>query len=160
IVWDGKDAAGRYVSGEQTVVVELTYVYPLAYRPTNRFGYNGNATLTLSSNRVLGAFSITKRWKGAIGTFSPPVSDLGGWTLSVQNTYDPQHLVLYLGTGEKWGSASQNGNVIKLMAGNGHACTFSNCGQEGITATNAYLTSPYGVAVAPDGQLYFSDKTD
>jgi RHS repeat-associated protein len=159
VIWDGKDAAGRTVQGRQPVQVALTYIYPLVYRPTDRFGYNGNSAVALASDRAVLEFGITKRWVGWIGTWRPPVSDLGGWTLDVHHAYDPQDKVLYLGTGERRSAQSLNGNVIVAAAGTGQKCTNASipCA-DGIPATQSRLLAPNGVEVAPDGQLYIADR--
>jgi len=157
VIWDGKDAAGRTVQGRQPVQVALTYIYPLVYRPTDRFGYNGNSAVALASDRAALEFGITKRWVGWIGAWRPPVQDLGGWTLDIHHAYDPQGKVLYLGTGERRSAQALNGNVIVAAAGTGQACnTWIPC-VEGIPATQSRLLHPYGVEFSADGSFYIAE---
>ncbi len=157
VVWDGKDASGRYMQGKQPVQVELSYIYPLVYRPTKRFGYNGNNVVALTSDRTSGEFGIATKWLGEIGTWRPSASNLGGWSLDIHHVYDPQNKVLYLGTGEQRSAESLSGNTIKLTAGDGGICSQAGFCVDGIPATATKLHEPYGLAVSPDGQVYISD---
>ncbi len=77
--WDGKDAYGRILQGDQPVDVRIGYVYKLEYVKTDRFGYNGNGAIM--ADRARQDFVLWQVWKGNIGTWDAPGQGLGGWSL-------------------------------------------------------------------------------
>ena len=141
--WDGKDAFGRQLEGPQPITTYLTYIYPLTYIATNRFANVGSGT-SLASDRINRVFEITVQWTGKIGNWVNPVKDLGGWSLDVHHTYDPEQKILYLGNGDVRGSETLTFDVIQNFAGN-------------VTSAQTGLNQPRGGTVAPDGSFYFAD---
>ena len=105
--WDGKDAYGREVEGAQNAEVRIGYVYPAEYlEPAEfeaSFGQFGGAPVTRNetgsteeSRREIIAW---QEWDRPVGTLGAGSDALGGWTLDVHHSYDPQSRTLYLGDG-------------------------------------------------------------
>ncbi len=105
--WDGKDAYGREVQGAQNAEVRIGYVYPAEYlEPAEfdaSFGQFGGAPVTRSET---GSGEETRReiitwqeWERPVGALGAGSDALGGWTLDVHHSYDPQARTLYLGNG-------------------------------------------------------------
>lgn len=158
--WDGKDAYGRIVQGQQIATIRLGYVYQGFYnRPPSQavtFGLPSGArvpgdiparqdvTLWQEFSETLG-LSVDQR-----------VLSIGGWSLTAHHVYDPISKVLYMGDGTRRSAVNSLGAIIYTVAGNG---TFGFSGDEGL-ATRAQLREPSGVAVGPDGSLYIADIAD
>jgi RHS repeat-associated protein len=159
--WDGKDAYGRELLGEQTATIMIGYNYPAVYnlppRVAASFGLNsgvpvpgnvparGGMTLTQSQTATVRA------WRGS-DSFS---DQLGGWTLSEHHTYDPLAKLLYLGSGDRQGADATNVLVAKKFAGGG----FQASGlQDGGPATSAFMSSPADVVVASNGDVFIADS--
>ena len=147
LVWDGKDAYGRRLQGATDVTVRLTYVYPLVYRSTNRFGPNGTAAMEIGFDIQRADFSLSKVWRGPIGTWQSTVLDLGGWDLSIHHVYDAQNKTLYLGSGGQRDTDSLNFDIITTAAGNGQP----GYNGDNIPATQAKVSFPTAVVVGPTG---------
>jgi len=65
----------------------LNYIYPLVYQTADRsVQRDGSVGLFASTERA--EFRMHTEWHGLIGAWQPPASDLGGWSLNVQHTYD------------------------------------------------------------------------
>jgi RHS repeat-associated protein len=137
-VWDGKDAYGRPIQGQARIIVGLDYIYPLVYQRTDRFGYSGDGAVELFVSTQRAEFRMHAEWRGSIGAWQPPASDLGGWSLNVQHTYDPHNRILNLGSGGQRSVDSVNVDIIETVAA-------------GIGETKA-------VAVGPDGSIYTSSS--
>jgi YD repeat-containing protein len=152
--WDGKDAYGRPVQGNQTATVRIGYVYELEYVPTPRFGYNGDSTISVAPARQEIALWTTRQAR--VEHWYPTNAGLGGWSLNAHHLYDPLAQVLYLGTGERRDAQDQLVSVISTVAG-GPAPSFSG---DGGPASQAYLNQPTGVAFAPDGSFYIADRSN
>src|SRR5205823_12465249 len=82
--WDGTNAYGQVVQGEQPVTVRVGYVYAAEYGVTNRFGYGGTDAITGSRARMEMTFWRTSH--NFVGAFDERGIGLGGWTLSPQHT--------------------------------------------------------------------------
>jgi len=99
LTWDGKDAYGRHLQGRQKGDLRICYVYDGVYQvPTDierTFGVGGSGvSLGIPARReVRGCQEYTKLF-GAWYT-----KGLGGFTLSVHHSYDPNDQVLYRGDG-------------------------------------------------------------
>jgi len=169
--WDGLDAYGRRIQGQQEVVVSVGYVYPTQYllpaaAPGENAGalfgspsYTGaSATAPVAGSRTE---TVSDAWAGFIGSVDGRADGFGGWTLSPHHTYDAQGYTVTLGDGDTQ-SAQALGHVITTAVGNGG---FGYSGDGGpATAATLRLGSPLGntggVAVGPDGTLYIGDPYD
>jgi hypothetical protein len=49
--WDGKNAYGQNLQGEQPITVRIGYTYPTVYGTTQRFGHFGGGAITASRAR-------------------------------------------------------------------------------------------------------------
>jgi hypothetical protein len=113
--WDGRDAYGRSVVGAQNLRVRVGYVYKLEYVRTTRFGYNGSGTIGVLPSRQ--EFILWQIWDIPLLIPENPSGQLGGWSLDIHHTYDPQSKTLYLGNGTRRGADSLNFQVIDTAAG-------------------------------------------
>ena len=148
--WDGRDAYGRPVKGQQLATVRVGYVYRGVYRRTTRFGEYGDATITGSRTREV--VVLWREHRVPIGAWDARAIGLGGWSVSQHHVYDPAGRVVYFGNGGQL-SAAAIGAVITRAAGTGDPGTTGDGGP----ATAARLDAPHDVAVGPDGSLYLAD---
>lgn len=180
--WDGKDAYGRPVQGNQSVKVRIGYTYIGSYDCFGG-GCPGNVPQTLWTE-----------WEGEIPAWESLVEELGGWSLSPRHFYNPKTRDLVLGTGERqvadWkgsvidtflqvrgyfegidaapdGSlyvALADGGVVQRVASDGSVSIFAGSGGgfsgDGGPATAAGLSEPVSVAVAPDGSVLIADRAN
>jgi len=174
--WDGKDAYSRPVQGWMNAGVSIGFTFEGQYysaradqdRAFGQFsGYDITAGPTGGSSRRPSAtgtvvegrrpVTIWRHWSVPVGTLDSRGTGIGGWDLDIHHVYDPSSRVLYLGSGERVDADAQVLNGISLTAGwNGSGQSFGDAG-EGVKAVGAKLARPEGLAVAPDGTVYFSD---
>ena len=171
--WDGKDVYGRVVQGKQPVTVRIGYEYVAQYYTTkdsfaasfNRFGSppvasGGGGGGAVSFSRVLSRPStppiiLWRDYRTSLGFLDARELSFGAWNLNVQQAYDPVGHVLYQGNGRRRESSSISSQIANA-AGGGHP-NFGN--GDGGPATQARVDFPAGIAIAPDGTLYFSDPS-
>ncbi len=151
--WDGRDAYGRLVQGEQPYSVEIRYVYPGVYdagRPVPQsfalasrvdFGF-----VAAPRTREGLEFVRFQRYTGMVGGWAVPPSELGGWSLSHQHHYDPRGQLLHLGTGEEH-RAGTIGRVVTTLIDQ----SVPGSSSDGVEQIHA-------LATAPDGTVYFADQ--
>lgn len=144
--WDGKDAYGRKIAGEQSVNVRIGYVYGAMYQRVERFGYNGDGLVTMTPARD--DVTLWTEWKGSIGNWENGSAGLGGLSLGVHHAYGPSSRTLYLGNGAQREARKLN-SIIKTIAGGG-----SQDPSIGGKATDAALKMPTVVATDHDGNIY------
>ncbi len=149
--WDGKDAYGRILQGQQPIMVDLSYDYQMEYVATDRFGYNGQGLISADMARM--SMGLHKRWEGVIGLWDQRAVGLGGWNLDVHHSYDPGGKVLYLGDGNRRSAQAQLADIITTVAGNG----WPEYTGDDMPATQAQI-SPHGIAFGSDGSLYIADR--
>jgi hypothetical protein len=137
-VWDGKDRFGRVLQGEQTAKIAIGYLYPAVYQsPASlgaSFGYSGRGLLTGNVARTL--ITLWQFSQATIGRLEALPEGLGGWSLSVQDVYDPVSKVLYQGDGTR----RDTGAIVSVS--------------DTVESRTQPLT---GFALAPDGTMYYSD---
>jgi RHS repeat-associated protein len=152
--WDGTDAYGRIVQGQQPAKVTLGYCYPIIFSPVAKFaaysrGY-GAGTTRGAANFCLAAKSSTQ-----LGMWDETAAGLGGWSLTPHHEYDPVGRILYAGNGTHR-SADALAKVITTVAG-GEGNRQLPLNGDGTPATTANLARPYAIVQAPDGSLYIAD---
>ncbi|AUX44919.1 uncharacterized protein SOCE26_063890 [Sorangium cellulosum] len=156
--WDGIDAHGRKVTGKQPVSVEIGYVYDGVYREpaggTNArsFGVPSGVSITGSTTRQ--EVTLWRRWERTLRAAWENASDgLGGWSLSEHHAFDSAASTLYLGNGSRR-TGSQAAKMIQRVGGGVARTTATRA--DGIDALAASIDAS-GIAVGPDGSIYFSD---
>ena len=155
--WDGKDAYGRAVLGEQRITTRIGYVYGAVYQqPTQSAqAFAALSGVPLTTNRARQEVTLWQVWQGTLGTLDARVQGLGGWSLNVHHVYDPRSKTLYLGDGTRRSTESLGAGVINTFAGGGWVPGIGV--GDGGPATQAELGVPEGVAVGPDGRVYISE---
>ncbi|RMG98350.1 MAG: hypothetical protein D6708_00630, partial [Candidatus Dadabacteria bacterium] len=138
--WDGLDAYGRPFQGSATARVKVGYEYPGEYVCGRGDCPPGPQTLwsTLSAE---------------IGTWDARGAGLGGWTLSPHHTYDSGG-TLHEGDGRSRRAEFLVPTSITYVAGNGCYDCYEG---DGGPANRAGFSTPWDVAVAPDGSYYIAD---
>ena len=160
--WDGLDAYGREVNGQQTVNVIIEFLYDLVYmepaQVAEAFGQLSGIPLARSSATPRAEVGTGRRWEGVLGTWDVRGQGLGGWSLDSQHHYDPASQTLYRGDGSRRRSGARStenmGLSIETVAGGGSA---NGSNADGGPATAARLFQPTGVAVDAAGTLYIAD---
>jgi YD repeat-containing protein len=159
--WNGTDAFGRLVQGEQPITVQASNLYLASYAEASTFGQWGIGTSVIEpANDIplnnVGPLQLAKNpgwastWTGTIGIWDNMPVGLGGWSLSVHHAYDPGAHTIHFGDGTDLTPAFLP-NVITTIAGNGGA----GLGNGG--PATAAGTTPYSVVVGPDGTIYIGD---
>ncbi len=138
--WDGKDAFGRTLQGEQRVKLRLGYEYQGHYRASFSGGGWGRSSNGGFVSRTGRTDSLVTNWSNwyttQLGTlFDARGQGLGGWTLNAQHTYSPIGKGLALGDGRK----RQN---TPILSGAMTTVLQDNAFRGGIIATG------------PDGRVY------
>ena len=156
-VWDEKDGYGRYVKGQQNATVKIGYVYDAVYYEASSdfdksFAQFGTGTPIFGNSSSL---EITIWQTQQVMIRSSIDSSLGGWSLNIHHTYDPNGRVLYLGDGSHHEAKNINRTIVPF-AGTGER-GFS---EDGSLAINAKLGGAiFGIVAAADGTIYFTDDT-
>jgi RHS repeat-associated protein len=136
--WDGRDAYGRTVQGNQPVTIRLGYVYDVFYQsPVGRarsFALFGEAVLPVAGRQEA---IFWQELQAPVAGWDARAQGLAGWMFDVHHTYDPFGQVLRLGDGRRRSAADVAPAVIT-------------------TVTQVSTGAPQGLAVTPDGSLYIS----
>ena len=149
VPWDGKDAFGRTLQGEQPADVSIGYSYAGQYYRGDLFADYGNGSI-ISASHSRDEVTFWRSYTTRVGAWDARGQGLGGWTLDVHHLYDPNAQTLYMGDGTRHSTGDIN-QVISTVAGGGTSSS------ENVDATQAELNSVTGLAVAPDGSYYISD---
>jgi len=152
--WDGKDAYGRVVQGNQHVTVRIGFVYDGVYmepaEAQQAFGLYSGTAITISRARA--EFTMWQESIRAIAAWNAQGMGFGGWQLDIHHSYDPVGKILYMGNGSRRSAESMK-PIVKRIAGNGQA----GYGGDGGPATEAQLNLALSLAAGPDGSLYIGD---
>ena len=157
VPWDGKDAYGRRLQGNQPVTVQIGFVYDGVYvvdfsrALTRTFGFPRATRSEVGTRRPVIHWR-TRRGTAGAGGWDARGLGMGGWSLSAHHVYDPAAQEVYFGDGSRQ-SGNHVGPSIKTVAGTG-AYGFSG---DGGPATEAGLAEPERIAIGPDGAVYISD---
>ncbi|MFZ1081171.1 MAG: Ig-like domain-containing protein, partial [Candidatus Kryptoniota bacterium] len=142
--WDGKDAFGRLVQGEQPVNVAIGYYYRMEYVaiPKDNYSFSGilggvQVMIIHNAESYCDSFPEWRNWNSTIGKWNVASEGLGGWNFDIHQKYDPDVNKIYYGDGTV-SDASPLINVANLL-------------QE----PSGYIW----IAVAPDGTIYFSEQS-
>ena len=164
--WDGKDAYGRTLQGSHPITIRVGFVYKGVYMEPAPFekSFANFSDTPMEGNQTRQEITLWKDWVGSIGTWDALGLGFGGWSLNIHHTFDPFSQKLYLGNGNIH-SADSLDPVITKFAGRGE---FDASGYEDIVkywadnipAITAQLVAPIGLAVGPDGSIYFSDMVN
>ncbi len=156
--WDGKDAYGRMLQGEQRVAIHVGFVYDGIYMEPPQLSLQMSFAAA-SGFRVSGIFSTRPEtilwadWSSSVGWWNAFAQSPGGWDFNVHHAYDPQSRRLHFGDGHNRGASELP--VIATAAGTG---TYGFSGDGG-PAVQAQIAAPIGVAVGPDGSVYSAEDT-
>ncbi len=142
--WNGKDAFGRFVQGQQRARVTLSYVYDGELRPAETFGATSKVKVS-SSTGADGTVSVdaalSKRFSITVGSWDAGGYELGGLGLDVLHAFDPGTGKIYFGSGDDR-SAENVALVTTRPAG------------------DAALGTPDGVFAAPDGSVIVTEDDE
>jgi RHS repeat-associated protein len=143
--WDGRDAYGRALSGEQSVKVRIGYTYGgvsyLSAGAGARSFARWSSGTSAGGRAIIGdmarqTLTFWQEYQSRIGVLDARALGLGGWTLDVQHAYDPGGQTLHLGDGRRRGAA-ESSRLAQL--------TMESAG---------FGFSVDGVAVGADGAIY------
>jgi RHS repeat-associated protein len=135
--WDGRDAYDRPMNGVQTALVRIGYVYPGVYVSTPRFG-NPGAGVLMTGNPTRMETTVWRDFSVEVGRLDVLPQGLGGFTLSLQHTYDSGGRIVHLGTGEQ--QRAPDAQAVLSTA-----------------VYNPNFGSTQGLAIAPDRTLWLTD---
>ena len=121
LLWDGKDAFGRTLVGQQRASVEVRHLYDGFFRVAaaaeRSFALRGGAPLGLNVSRGEVFLSSTfELFVGGTDAAGTGTAGLGGWTLDVHHAYDPATATLAYGDGARRTAAAL---VVRTAAGGG-----------------------------------------
>ena len=137
--WDGRDAYGRPVQGEQLAEIRIGYVYPAVYQnpadSAQSFGQTSGVPLPGVAAREEAI--IWQEQTTTLGVFDARAAGLGGWMLGVHHAFNPRTLLLSRGDGTSRAARTLN-RVITTVA------DFSTPFPSGATG--------------PNGEAYFVDE--
>jgi RHS repeat-associated protein len=167
--WDGRDLYGRLLQGTQPATVLIGYVFPVKYAaPANAvdaFGLpcapDGTGTVcpfvttTAASVPARAEEVLVQRIETSIGTLDATALGLGGFTLDVQNVYDPVGEQLYNGDGTRRSTAALPPGIT-TVAGKPGSSIFGIV--NAVPAKNVALAGLGPIAAGPDGSIYFADR--
>ncbi|NMQ17856.1 hypothetical protein E4P82_00730 [Candidatus Competibacter phosphatis] len=154
--WDGKDAYGRSLLGQQPVAIRIGYVYDGFYALPRALGRSFGLSSGVPVPGNIPARQEVILWqeqKNQIGPWNAQQQGLGGWALGVHHAYDPVGKILYLGNGGRRNADKLLDAIIANAAGTG----VNGFGGDGGPATEARLASVKDVAVGGDGSVYASE---
>lgn len=163
--WDGLDAFGRPVVGSATATIEGASFGETEYiEYTDEFGRPANY-VTRRFRRMYRPFYVSDRSTHIVPAFSPLAGmgswSLGGWTLSAHHFYDVKGRMLYEGSG-RIRAVDPGLYTVERIMGSGGGTTFApdntSAKAAGTGVDSSGSGTRFGVAVAPNGDVYYSDQ--
>ncbi len=153
--WNGKDAYGRDLQGEQTVLVRIGYTYDGVYGEAERFGAFLSKNIPITGSRTRQEVTLWQERQVEIGAFATKGLRVGGWSLNAQHHISGRRL--YLGDGSRRTVNPINGYVLKKVAGK--FLPGSNYSGDGGPATEADIGSDVTIAIGADNSIYIADSS-
>ncbi len=157
-LWDGKDAYGRVMQGQQPITVTLCELVPgVNYGSPGEIGRsfavaaaNGSVMSAGRDGYYYQLCSVT--WRGVIGEWDAKAIGLGGWTISAQHGYDSANATVYRGDGKNEYADDLNRGIVHFYGGNP---------QDGLPLVNGPSTFLVRgqMATGADGSLYAADNS-
>ena len=175
--WNGKDAYGRNVIGEQYAEIKITYIYPILYsvypyfpvtitsylEEQRSFGLTGTDDEILFQSAVergvTGRSSYQSVALSASGSWDARAQGLSSWSLNEHHAYDTTGQTIHFGDGTQMSARSPYmdlNTIIGTFAGTG----ISGDSGDGGPAKDAQLNQVKGLVFAPNGDLYFADSSN
>ena len=141
--WDGKDAYGRTITGEQEVRYRVGYVYDLVYQQPADFerSFAGLSGVPMTVNRTEREITLWQYGQAKVASWQTRDQGIGGWTPDILHQYDPDTGSVLLGDGDR-----HTGKSMSSIAN-----TFVNYANQQVTR------GPAGVAAGPDGSVYIAE---
>jgi len=164
-VWDGKDLFGRTVQGVQQAHIRIGYVYPPVYADPQPAGSGGSSfggwgNTPVSGDRSRNEVTMWQEMDITLGSRGTSGSTLGGWSLDVHHSFDPEGRILYLGNGTKraGGELPVVTTTLAGVACTGYDDTYHcvNHAEPGARASDVYFDME-GVGLGSDGSMYLAD---
>jgi len=156
-VWDGRDAYGRTLQGEQLARVRIGYVYDAVYLSPAEMAasfarFSGSGVVVQEARRQM-EIKLWREWDVSLGVWDARFQGMGGWTLSEHHNYNPDSRTIYLGDGRRRSGEALT-SVVKTIASGG-TIHLDEDFAGGIPATEANIY-PYHVAADPEGGVYIA----
>jgi RHS repeat-associated protein len=160
-VWDGKDAYGRLLEGQQTAKVRIGYVYRAVYLSPEAFQRSfaqfGNRPVDRNDGGpgyARRSITVWQEWERPLGTLGAGSDALGGWTFDVHHSYDPQGKTLYLGDGTRVNTEAIRSEIRTVAGFDPYSYIHG-----GTPATQTDLGLVRGTDVGPDGSIYIAETS-
>ena len=158
--WNGQDAYGRTMQGQQTATITTCIIYPAVWYSTP------DANVASFAQPSLTGVLLSVRWVDPqsavfntcnsvttkLGTWDRKAEGLGGWALSSHHALDVPNKTVYRGDGAIQRVDDLNRYVANVYAGSGTG----GLAVDGVPATSLSVGQLEGLAVGSDGSLYFS----
>ncbi len=158
--WDGYDAYGRLLQGEQPLTFRIGYVYDAVYYPAGGFEESfarfTDEGIEFEGSQAREEVTLWQEWEDSVGVWDSRAQGMGGWTLDVHHSYSPASRTLYMGDGRRRSGEGLASVVTTVACGGTLHLDEDLIG--GVPATEALLY-PYHVTAAPDGSYYFATLT-
>lgn len=156
--WDGSDIYGRSLVGTMTATIRIGYEYRAFYAlpPTFAASFGFPSGTLIPGNIIAPQPSILWQEHRVPLVNTSRSNGLGWWSVSEYHSYDPVGQILHLGNGADRKAQASRVLIISTFAGTGASGDSGNGG----AATNALVSSPNAIAVAPNGDVYFSTVSD
>ncbi len=159
-VWDGRDSFGRAVATSTAQVKSISGYRNQFLSPDLASAVSfGVPNLSLTQLNIPGRapFEVTQafpiRVEGAVSQAISRIS-IGGWSIDPVQYYDPVNKFLHFGNADQI-EAQYTGLYVNTYSGIKNVLGFS---ADGTPAGAARLNQPGGLAIGPDGSVYFSDE--
>ncbi len=162
-VWDGKDAYGRTLYGQQPYTVKLRYVYPAIYAKSNAEAErafaraSGGGRALVQRARSAAIMFAVQTWQGMLENHDLQVSrGLGGWMLDVRHRYNAEAGLLLLGDGSSRRADIRWPQFVAEFIAGGWEITPDPSNDFPLAGDKVKLNDARDFAIAADGSIYFT----